>query len=251
MDKIRQIQTARRSNTNSGLMMMKFFLLLIFNLLLVSAFAQQSGNAEKVASVRKFDRAALQKYNADKDFSYGEIRGNVSRSLWERFWRWFWDLFRESSDKVASGKVVKYILIGLGCAALVFLLIKLSGMDANYLFAGKSKEIELPFQENLENIHEISFDQSIETALQNRDYRLAVRLLYLKSLKRLNDNGRIIWQPEKTNSAYVNELVNTSQQQRFRDLTHKFEYVWYGSFPVDENAYAKIQQSFSEFNSSR
>lgn len=233
--------------------MARFYLFFLFQLLFFSAVSkgQTYDSKHENVSVRQFDKDALNAYKADKDFNYGEIRGDISQSLWERFWTWFWDLFRDNVSSASSNGFLKYLFIGLGCAALVFLLVKLSGMDSAYLFSNRSKQIELPFEENLENIHEISFDESIDKALQNHDYRLAVRLLYLKSLKRLNDTGRIIWQPEKTNSAYVNELKIPSQKQQFKALTHRFEYVWYGSFPVDREAYIRINQSFQEFHSSR
>lgn len=232
--------------------MARFFLFLFFNLLffVVASKGQTQDDTHERVSIRQFDKDALNAFKADKDFRYGDLGGDISKSWWESFWESFWDLFEDNISNASSNSIFKYVFIALGCVALIFLLLKLSGMDSAYLFSGRSKQIDLPFQENLENIHEISFDESIDKALQNHDYRLAVRLLYLKSLKRLNDTGRIIWKPEKTNSAYVDELKIASQKQKFRALTHRFEYVWYGSFPVDREAYARISQSFLEFHSS-
>lgn len=228
--------------------------LLFFTLMLLCASAQKKNilqKSNKQFTLRSFDNDALNNYKADKDFHYGETRQDFSPSLWDRFWTWFWSLFDGAISNANKGGLFKYVFIGLGCAALLFLLVKLSGMDAAHLFTGRSKEIALPYHQNQENIHEISFDEAVQNALQNHDYRLAIRMLYLKSLKHLSDTGRITWQPEKTNTAYIQELKNLSQKEKFKFLTQRFEYVWYGSFPVDGEAYAKISHYFKDFNSIR
>jgi len=201
----------------------------------------------KVA-LRNFNEAALSEYKSDRDFNYGDVKIDVSPSLWDRFWRWFWNLFGRAFSNAASGGTFKYILIALGAAAIIFAIIKLAGMDLKMILTGKSKSIELPFTESLENIHEISFEEEIEQAINKGNYRLAVRLLYLKSLKKLSDAGRIKWQPDKTNSEYLNELINPAQKNSFRSLTYQFEYVWYGDFPVDKDGFNRINTSFNDFN---
>ena len=97
------------------------------------------------------------------------------------------------------------------------------------------------------NIHEIDFDQNIEDAVNGKNYRLAVRLLYLKSLKRLSDSGLIDWQINKTNSVYVNELNHPTKKTEFLKLTHQFEYIWYGEYFLERPGYQHIESSFKEF----
>lgn len=84
--------------------------------------------------------------------------------------------------------------------------------------------------------------------MQNRNYRLAVRLLYLQTLKHLSDKEIIDWQPNKTNLAYVAEVQNGQGYEEFTPLTHQFEYVWYGDFKLDKSAYEHIQLAFQQFN---
>jgi len=199
-------------------------------------------------SVRKFNDAALADYRADRDFNYGDVKIDVSPSLWDRFWRWFWNLFGDAVGNAVSGGNFKYVFITLGIAAILFAVFKLSGMDIRMIFTGRSKEISLPFEESLENIHEISFDEEISQAVNNQNYRLAVRLLYLKSLKKLSDGGRIEWRPDKTNSQYVNEIIHPAQKSSFKKLTLQFEYVWYGDFSIDKESFRRIDTSFTEFN---
>jgi len=197
--------------------------------------------------LKEFNTKELKKYAADEDFNYTGEAPSLEPSLWDRFWRWFWDNFNVFSDAQNGGNS-RYIFITLGCAAVIFAIVKFSGMDLRLVFMGKAREVEIPYTETLENIHEISFTDEIAKATAQKDFRLAVRLLYLQSLKNLNDAGRIAWEPDKTNSQYVRELKHPEQKHLFGQLTHQFEYIWYGNFAIDGRAYSQIADSFKQFN---
>ncbi|MFD2161281.1 DUF4129 domain-containing protein [Paradesertivirga mongoliensis] len=203
---------------------------------------------EGSVTLRNFDSNAIKEYRLNKEFNYGEVQPDISPSWWDQFWDWFWSLFKETVTNSGTGTFLQYLMIGLGIAALIFLIIKLSGMDLAHLFTGKSTEIEVPYAESLENIHQISFEEELDRALKNNDLRLAVRLLYLRTLKTLNSRGRIKWELDKTNSHYIQELQNPIHKEEFRRLTHRFEYIWYGSFRIDAPLYEKINRSFQDFN---
>lgn len=203
--------------------------------------------------VRNFDQQALKSYSSQNEFKYDEVESGPS--LWTRFWRWFWHLFDFLNVKgyKAGGWIalfltfLKYLAIGVCVAALVFFIIKLIGVDMANIFRRKASPIILPYTETLENIHEIDFDDQIEKAVSLHNYRLAVRLLYLKCLKQLSDAALIQWQPEKSNNAYINELNNADQRMVFKLLTRQFEYVWYGEFIIDGAIFSNINSSFQNF----
>ncbi len=196
--------------------------------------------------VRKFDEKALQKYSTQKEFIYDDVAPQ-NISLWDRFWSWFWNIIRSIFSGGIAGSVLNYLLTGIIILLAVFITIKLIGLDYK-LFAKKSKEVEVPFQESLENIHEIDFDEQIEKAISSSNYRLAVRLLYLKTLKQLSDRELIVWKAEKTNQTYVLELNNKDQKHDFAALTNQFEYIWYGEFFIDKASFEEINNSFKTFN---
>jgi hypothetical protein len=199
-------------------------------------------------NVRRFNENALDKYRADRDYQYKDKTIGNELSFWDRFWNWFWrNLFGSLSVSPGFGTFLKYFFLILAVGALIFFVMKLLGMDMGNLLLGKSRKTPLAYTESVENIHEINFDEVIEKAILNHNYRLAVRLLYLRSLKQLSDNGLIQWQPEKTNSAYVYELNNASVRQSFVSLTRQFEYVWYGGFNIDGAAFGNINQLFQNF----
>jgi len=197
--------------------------------------------------VRQFSNNALREYRTDSEFNYGEVRQDFAPTLWERFWAGFWDLIRSAFDNAAAGGIFIYIFIGLGSAALLFLAFKLSGMESAQVFSGNTAT-PIQYNENSENIHTISFERALEDAINHNNLRLAVRILYLHTLKVLSDKSLINWEAGKTNSDYVAELKNPSQKELFKELTRRFEYVWYGGFPIDRSLYDKISQSFNQFN---
>lgn len=238
----------------------------IFLFVMLANFCYGSGN--KVAaplqikidtttvSVRHFDTLALNAYAKQPEFHYNETTENPT--WWTRFWRWFWNVIKKlfSSDSPKKNfkvdsiwlTVLKYTFIGLGIAALAFLIFKLIGIDMRNIFRRKVTTVPIPYSEFFEDINAISFDTEIENAVSKRNYRLAVRLLYLRSLKQLSDAGLIEWGMDKTNSDYIKELQDEGQRSAFKTLTRQFEYVWYGEFMIDGTLYNLINLSFQDFN---
>jgi hypothetical protein len=203
-----------------------------------------------VVHIRSFNIGALSRYRNNPSFKYTRVITNTGQSWWERFWIWFWKLI----DKLfggtagnASFSFMKYVFWAAIIGLFVFFIVKLFGLNISNIFSRRSKEVVKPYTESLENIHEITFDEEIEKAIAQRNYRLAIRLLYLSTLKQLNDLQLIHWQIEKTNSAYLNELTNSTQKQSFGKLTRQFEYVWYGDFPVNGQSFQNIRSSFHDF----
>jgi hypothetical protein len=213
-------------------------------------------------NVRLFDTTAIVKYHKDPAFNYAVK--NSAPTWWDRFWTWAWDVWRNFWNWVASlfqrlfgsvkvGKqaasVFKYVIFGMSAVLIAYVIFKLIGIDLLRIFKKNPAAIEVPYTESIENIHEINFDEAIENALLIKDYRLAVRLLYLRALKQLSDSDLINWKLGKTNSTYLNEIADAEQRRQFSIVTRQFEYVWYGDFPVDAQSFQNINAIFQEFKS--
>lgn len=196
--------------------------------------------------LRKIDKSKLETYSKEADFIYDDGPA-PELSLWDRFWKWFWDMIHQVLGNKVSGGVIKYFAIIALVALVVFLILKLSGADLK-IFSSKSKAIDVPYSESDDNIHEINFNDEIEKAISGSNYRLAVRLLYLLSLKKLSDRGLIHWLPEKTNQTYISEIADPDKKREFGKLTHQFEYVWYGEFFIDKENFNVIKGAFERFN---
>lgn len=102
--------------------------------------------------------------------------------------------------------------------------------------------------ENLdENIHNADFDYLLNQALSNNEFKLAIRILYLKIIKQLSDNQSITWKREKTNSHYVREMASGKLGKPFAFLTLVYEEAWFSDHLIDRNKYEQISDHFFTF----
>jgi hypothetical protein len=197
--------------------------------------------------VRSFDLEKLKDYREQSAFQYAE---DAPDNAWERFWNWIWMLLNLLFSNQGSGAIIRYVVIGIFAAGIIYIIIKAVGLDMG-IITGRSKALNIPYTESLENIHEINFHEEIQQAITNGNFRLAVRLNYLSTLKRLNDQRLINWQPEKTNQTYVNEITDLVMKQQFLQLTAQFEYIWYGEFFINRESFSTINSNFDQFNSAK
>ena len=98
-----------------------------------------------------------------------------------------------------------------------------------------------PYAVEEDTIYGVDFARGIADALSRSDYREAVRLLYLQTLKQLSDEKRIDWQLYKTPTQYVYEV----RMPAFRQLTNHFLRVRYGNFEATE-ALFHVMRSLQE-----
>lgn len=199
------------------------------------------------AEIRLPEPAKLEKLKADKDFQYFEevVEGET---FWEQMKRKLAEWLRNTFYQDKSGdfwEVVLYILLAV---AIVFIILKLLKVDATGLFSRKAKSAEIPYNVFEENIHELDLATLIEEAVTQHEYRKAIRLHYLQSLKKLTDANYINWKAGKTNRSYIAEIQQKQIRQEFEQLTGMFEYVWYGGAGLGAELYQNAQQEFSQFN---
>lgn len=204
-----------------------------------------AANDRTPITVRAVNAQKLRDIQGDRAYRYGDDVPPTA-SLWDQFWSWFWYKVGELLRAKAYRSVGQYILL-LAVAGLVIWLLYKAEVLAN-IFPGRAKQTGLGYETLDENIHQINFSDRINEAIESRNYRMAVRLLYLQTLKSLADGGLIRWQPDKTNRQYAYELTGNAKRLGFEQLTTQFEYAWYGDFPVDETRFKHIRQQFQQFN---
>ncbi|MGY0040075.1 DUF4129 domain-containing protein [Pedobacter sp. NJ-S-72] len=208
--------------------------------------AKQLKSDSSKLQLRHFDTQKINIYKQQPEFRYNQTLP-IDSSLWDKFWAWFWRQFRGIATANYSASMFRYIIIAAFIALIVFIVIKFTGVDFK-LFSGKSKTITVPYAESSDNIHEIDFKTEIDKAIMSANYRLAVRLMYLRSLKTLNNNNLINWQPEKTNQTYIKEIADPHKREQFSQLTTQFEYIWYGEFFIDKENFKQVKNNYDQFN---
>ena len=230
------------------------FGLLVAGLLMV---AMPSGAVAQEAPPVRYDSSAvdarspgpdaLSAYRNAPDFLY-DREPSAPSGLWDRFMQWLDDnLFRPLRDATPSWaeRWFYYLLAAVG---IVYAVMRLLRMDIAGTFYRRRQRPGLAFEILPEDINTLDFDRLIDEAVAVRDYRRAVRLLYLKTLKALAARHLIDWQRDKTNHEYIDELAQPTLRRAFADLTTLFEYVWYGDFAVDEAVFGRVRRSFCQFD---
>ncbi|MEO8821339.1 MAG: hypothetical protein ABI374_10885 [Ginsengibacter sp.] len=116
-------------------------------------------------------------------------------------------------------------------------------------FSGRKKICEETDDVFLPELNEVSeYDALITQAEDENNLNLAARYLFLKTLKSLSDKEFIQFTAEKTNKEYLKEMEQNNYFKEFQELTHSYEYLWYGKFLVEKEYYQKVKEAFELFN---
>jgi hypothetical protein len=144
-----------------------------------STIAESQVDHEQVEA-RIPDKSKIEKYQKDSRFQYK--REERSLSWWDRLVMSVNDFINRLLGTAARSGMLSVVVAIVIVVVICLIVLRLMGVDYKTLL-GK-KELETPdIDIYTENVHEMNFDVLIANALKNKDYRLAVRLLYLKNLK--------------------------------------------------------------------
>jgi hypothetical protein len=180
-------------------------------------------------------------YKKDKDFAYANDAAYWAKeppSDDKNFWYYFMAFVSS-----AGVRIFVYILIA---AVLLFAFYKIVVENKLYLFYSAPKKMSVTEKED--TILEIEdFDEKIHRSMRAQDYRLAIRWMYLKALRVLDEKGLIHFHEQATNQEYVSQLSKHQQGGNFKYLTNVYDYAWYGGFVLTEQQAEKMQQNFNQF----
>lgn len=174
--------------------------------------------------LRHFDAKKLEEYRSDSRYQYSpepKREGGALGRLLLRIENWF---TRMPGSETLWKTLWRLVLI----AAFIFFIIKIFGIEANAIFSpgtGKKRTQEIGEEEL-----EVDFEKEIQKAIQSKQWRRGIRLIYLYALKHLADRGQIDVKKGKTNSDYLYGLSSGELRQNFSQLSFLFDYTWYGHF---------------------
>lgn len=153
---------------------------------------------------------------------------------------WFGDWW-EGLGLLLQGLCILILVAIVGY--LIYLLTRLESND--------SFEVEKSLEERLQNVEEELEESELEKLLREsiagKNYKLAIRLYFLMMLNKLSEKEWIQYKKQKTNFLYLREMKGRLEYQKFRELTHAFEYSWYGEVALDENIFSKLQDNYKSF----
>lgn len=235
---------------------MNKLLFLFFIMLSVSAFAQTDSltikNDKSSIVQKKFNQQNLEKYKADTDFLYEEETAIKEPTFLERVFNWLGRKFLQFLEWIFGVKYAKglfgtilsalpYVIAGI----VLFLLFKffLKINTNSILTTSKNKPI-VSITEEEELIKNKDILKLIKQAIQQKNFRLAVRYYYLNILKELENKELIVWEQQKTNEDYSKEISQPTIQKSFINLTRLYDFVWYGNFTINEVEFPSVESDF-------
>jgi hypothetical protein len=140
--------------------------------------------------------------------------------------------------------VFQYIFYGIIAAVIITILYQIF-RNTSFKAKPKKPSTSTANTEDVTDINDLDTDSLLQQAHLAGNYKLAIRLYFLHLLKKLNENGTIVWAKDKTNRDYLSELF--SKQFYFdeiRKLTLAYERVWYGEHTPTPETYEQLSSEF-------
>ncbi len=189
------------------------------------------------------------KYTGD-EFNY-TFKTGESQNLLARFINWVGQGLSNIFGINISPQVlqiIEYLIYFLLVILAIYLIVKvLINENFNSLFQKKAKTInDINLTE--EHIEGIDINKLLNTAIENKDYRLAIRYQFLLTLQKLSKSDIIEWHFDKTNSDYLSEIEQPEIQKGFKQIAYLYDYIWYGEQTIDNNKYTKSVLDFESIN---
>lgn len=195
-------------------------------------------------AVRRPPDSLLARFQADPAFDYRAAQG---WTWWTDLRRWIWAQWSSLlGDNEQVGWILRigfYVALALLIGYAAYMLVRLRSQARAPL---RSSPSAVAGPQSSEEMRAIDFQERLETALAEEDYRRAVRLLYLQTLQRLDRAGTLTWRPSTTNRRYVEQL-EADARSAFADLTRLFERIWYGTASVDAERFERVRARFEAF----
>jgi hypothetical protein len=190
----------------------------------------------------------LQKYFKNPEFIY-DRKAEVPLSIWDKIRLWINTQLRKIFTSEGYYTFIDYLLYGLIAFSLIMIILGLLKTELRGLIYPKEKKYLIGMKESDEDINKMNLDDLVDDAVNKKEYRLAIRYLFLKSLKILQEKNIIDWKINKTNNLYIEEVKETELKNSLADVTRLFEGIWYGDFIITEPEYKTVSSYFYDFNS--
>ncbi len=185
-----------------------------------------------------YDSIKIARYQADANYDYNSqlVHQETSLSEWLKHWMSAF-LERLFGNEFAQKYTGTFLIVAF--IILILLLIFFIYRKRPELFYREKKK--WTYNEKEETIYGIHFSNEIGYAVERKDYKLAIRLVYLQTLKYLSDNKLIDWQTYKTPTEYLYEMKRKEVKEEFRQLTHRFLMVRYGNFDATIETFEAVK----------
>jgi hypothetical protein len=201
------------------------------------------------SNIKRRTFSDLKERYATDEFIYERTIENSG--WWTRFKFWLNELFKSIFDLKNNGQASAFTEIMLNtCAVIICILViyfiykAVLNKEGQWIFGKSSDQNIIPIVSLEQELKFTDFKSLITSAESNNNYRLAIRYYYLWFLKQLNEKGAIVYDVEKTNSDYQNEIKSEVLQKDFAYISYLYDYIWYGEFTITNTQFTQAKTAF-------
>ncbi len=218
-----------------------FFVLMI---LLTSVSVSMGTDIDSLSSLESnivkkpvLDTNIIHKFNLDPDFQYqkqllkkspfGEIWSDVKNAIIRFIIKLLDDIFGFKVSETSSN-VIFWILILIVIVCLFLFLWKFKKQMLTNSGSIISESLEI-------NQGKIDYMEEYNKSYQNQDYRGAIRFILLNTLKKLDDQNKILFVSGKTLYEYQSEIKSDELRGKFSEICNVYEYIFFGNFDATKS----------------
>ncbi len=139
-------------------------------------------------------------------------------------------------------KMFAYALLILMIGLVLYLILSNIKSDKSI-----DKNVTALYEADIEDIDDVDTDSGYNAALAAGNYRLAIRMRFIRCLQLLADKEHIFWEKEKTNRNYFREIKEQDIKTDFREIATIFERWWYSEEVLDVNQFRTHDQRYLAF----
>jgi len=202
-------------------------------------------NEDFAVTIRLLPEDIFNKYKNDPAFNYDNSQDKAEDWI-TKIKNWINQQLVVLRSSKAFSTALDYFYYALAILALILIIRGLIKGDRRGFIFGEIVNNDIVMIEDKEDIHQLDFDDLITFAMESKQFKVAIRYLFLKSLKLLADRDLIELKNNKTNHQYISEINNSQISNAFQRATFSFEWIWYGDFQVDEYIMKNFRSDFNE-----
>lgn len=141
--------------------------------------------------------------------------------------------------------ILRVLMIAVGILAVIAVLFAIArGLQLTIAFS-KSEQSTANETEDPQTSDEA---QNLATSSeQAKDYRTAVRYLYLSSLLMLDEHGLLRYDPSQTNQEHLTQ-IDDNLRAVLAPIINFFDRTWYGFAPISADDYRRFRRQVDRLN---
>lgn len=214
------------------------YLIILFSLLCLNLSPVQA-RGEICTDTLSYDLSKVTEYQQDGRYDYNSQLTIQDPGWWDLLIRWIGKGLSAVFGNKFARTYAEPVLIGIFVIFVLLLIFFIYKKRPELFLRNKKPKLEHRIEE--ETIYDVDFEDEIANSLRVNDYKLAIRLTYLQTLRFLNDQSYLNWQPYKTPTEYIYEMKKTDSKPEFRQLTNHFLRIRYGNFSATRETYDAVK----------